>query len=102
MHGDVEPSSDNLLSGRVSGRAPKPSRSRVDDDSDDETFRGFQIRFLGFSVEEVFMGERATSGEPYGPHTMCWRTGGTRTAMWCGGLVAPSFSSSDFVYVTVK
>ena len=34
------------------------------------------------------MGEGATSVEACGPHTMWWRTGGTRAAMWCGGLVA--------------
>ena len=88
-HGDVEPSGDDLPSGRVTGRALEPFRSRVDDDSGDGTFRGFLIGYLGFSVEEVFMGERATSGEPYGPHTMSLRGRGTRAATWCGSLVAP-------------
>ena len=67
-HGDVELSRDDLPSGRVPGKAPEPSRSRVDDG--DGTFHGFLIGYLGFSVEDVFMGERATSGEPCGPHTM--------------------------------
>ena len=52
-HGDVEPSGDDLLSDRVPGRAPEPSRSRVDDDGGDETFRGFLIGCLGFSVNEA-------------------------------------------------
>ena len=45
------------------GRAQKPSRSRVDDDGGDGTFRGIVIGYLGFSPEEVFMGEGATSVE---------------------------------------
>ena len=72
-HDDVEPSGDDLPSGGVSGRAPKPSQSRVDDDDRDGTFHGFLIRYLGFSLEEIFMGEWAASGEPCGPHTMWWR-----------------------------
>ena len=39
-HGDVEPSGDDLPSDRVPGRAPEPSRSRVDDDGSDGTIRG--------------------------------------------------------------
>ena len=42
-HGDVDPSGDNLPSGRVPGRAPEPSRSRVDDDGGDGTFRAILI-----------------------------------------------------------
>ena len=53
MHGDVEPSGDDLLSGRLPGRAPEPSQSRVDDDSGDGTFRGFLIGYLRFSDEEA-------------------------------------------------
>ena len=79
------------------GRAPEPSRVRVDDDGGDKKFRGFLIGYLRFSVEEVYIRERATSRGVCGPHTMCWRVGGrTRAARWCGGLVAPlrlSFSS---------
>ena len=52
-HGDVEPSGDDLASGRESGRAPEPSRSRIDDDHGDGTFRGFLIGSLGFSVNEA-------------------------------------------------
>ena len=88
MHGDVEPFGDELAFGRVSGRAPEPSRSRLDDDSSDKTFCGIMIGYLGFSFEEVYMGEGATSVEARGPHTTWRRTGGgTHTATWCGGLV---------------
>ena len=52
-HGDVEPSGDDLPSGRVPGRAPEPSRSRVDYDGSDGTFHGFLIGCLGFSVNEA-------------------------------------------------
>ena len=52
-HSDVEPSGDDLPSGRMPGRAPEPSRSRVDDDGGDETFHGFLIGCLGFSVNEA-------------------------------------------------
>ena len=83
-HGDVEPSGDDLLSGRVPGRGPEPSRSRVDDDGGDGTFRGIMIGYLGFSIEEVYIGERATSGGACGPHTMCWRARGDprRQVVW--------------------
>ena len=102
-HGDVEPSGDDIPSGRVSGRAPEHSRSRVDDDGGDRTFHGFMIGSLGFSFEEVFMGKRATLGEPCGPHTMWWRDRG-RLVPPCGveALWLSSFSPSDSVYVTGK
>ena len=71
------------------GRAPEPSRSRVDDDGGDGTFRGIRIRYLGFSGGEVYMGEGLTPGEAYGPHTTSSRAGrwGHATRL-CGGLVA--------------
>ena len=47
-HGGVEPSGDDLPSGRVPGRDSEPSRARVDNDGDDETFRGFLIGYLVF------------------------------------------------------
>ena len=75
---------------------------RVDDDGDDGTFHGCLIGYLGFSIEEVFMGERATSGEPYGPHTMSLRGRGPAPPHGVGAPWLPSFSSSDSVYVTVK
>ena len=89
-HGDVKPSGDDLPSGRVPGRALEPSRSRVDDNGGDGTFRGIMIGYLGFSDEGVYMGGGLTPGEPCGPHTTCWHAGGwTRTARWCGGSTAP-------------
>ena len=90
MHGDVEPSGYDLPSSRVPGRAQEPSRSRVDDAGDNGTFRGCLIGYLGFSDEEVFMGEGLTPGEARGPHTtsLCAR-GGTRAARWCGSPMAP-------------
>ena len=82
-HGDVEPSGDDLPASRVPGRASEPSRSRVDDGGGDGTFRGILIGCLGFSCEEVFMGERARSVEAQGLNTT-WRHagGGTRAATW--------------------
>ena len=71
------------------GTAQEPYRSRVDDESGDGTFRGIMIGYLGFSDEEVYMGERLTPGEACGPHTTSLRTGGgTRAARWCGGSTA--------------
>ena len=57
------------------GRAPEPSRSRVDDDGGDRTFRGFLIGYVGFSVNEVFMGEGRPRERPVGP-TPCAHTPG--------------------------
>ena len=37
-HGDVEPSGDDIPSGRVPVRASQPSRSRVDDNGGSGTF----------------------------------------------------------------
>ena len=48
-HGDIESSGDNLPSDRVPGRAPEPSRSRVDDDGGEGTFHGIMIKYLGLS-----------------------------------------------------
>ena len=71
------------------GRALEPSQSRVDDGSSDETFPGFLIGYLGFSREEIIMGEGATSMETRGPHATWWRAGGgTHATTWCGRLVA--------------
>ena len=39
-HGGVEASGDDLPSGRVPGRASELSRSEIDDDGRDGTFRG--------------------------------------------------------------
>ena len=101
MHGDVEPSGDDLPSSRVLGRTPEPSRSRVDDDGGDGTFLGIMIGYLGFSDEGVYMGGGLTPGEPCGPHTTSPRTRRwTRAARWCGGSTTPSVSPSVSMYVT--
>ena len=71
----MEPSGGNLPSGRVPGRAPEPSRSRVDDDGSDKTFRGILIGCLGFSVNEVFMGEGLTQERHVGPTHLLARRG---------------------------
>ena len=48
------------------------------------------IRYLGFSIEEVYMGEGVTLGVPCGPHTTSSRAGRWgRATRWCWGLVAP-------------
>ena len=48
------------------------------------------IGYLGFSVEEVYMGKGVTSGEACGPHTTCSRAGRWgHAARLCGSLVAP-------------
>ena len=81
------------------GRALDPSRSRVDDDGRDGTFRGNMIRYLGSSPEEVYMGEGATSVEACGPHTTWWCVGGGGTVP-PHGVVAP-LPSSDSPLVSV-
>ena len=37
------------LSGRVPGRGSEPSRARVDDGGISGSFRGYLLRYLGFS-----------------------------------------------------
>ena len=89
-HGDVEPSDDDLPSGRVPRRAPEPFQSRVDYDGGDGTFHGIMIGYLGFSDEGAYMGGGLTLGEPCGPHTTSPHAGRwTRAARWCGGTTAP-------------
>ena len=103
MHGDVEPSGDDLLSGRVPRRTPEPSRSRIDDDGDDRTFHGIMIGCLGFSDEGVYMGGRLTPGSPVGPTSPPGMPG--VGPVLPGGVGAPkpsSVSPSVSVYVTVK
>ena len=100
-HCDVEPSSDDLPSSRVLGRAQEPSRSRVDDDGGDRTFHGIMIGYLGFSEEGVYMGEGLTPGEPCGPHTTSWRArGGPAPPGGVGAPQPPSVSPPVSVYVT--
>ena len=83
------------------GRAPEPSQSRVDDDGGDGTFRGIMIGYLGFSVEEVYMGEGVTPGSHVGP-TPPPRAPGVGPVL-LGGVGAswlPSVSPSVSVYMT--
>jgi hypothetical protein len=49
------------LSGRVPGRASRPSRSRVDDGGGSRCVSGKLIGSLGFSRRGVFIGEGAAS-----------------------------------------
>ena len=86
----------------MSERAPEPSRSKIDDDGGDGTFRGFLIGYLGFSIEEVYIGERATLRGACGRHTMCWRTGGPAPPSGVGTSWPSSISPLDSVYVTGK
>ena len=100
-HGDVEPSGDDLPSGRVPGRAPEPSRSRVNDDDGDGNFRGILFGYLGFSIEELYMGEGLTRGRPVGPTPPPRAPGGGAAPP--GGVGAswlPSISPSVSVHVT--
>ena len=85
------------------GRALEPSRSRVDDDSGDGTFRGIMIGYLGFSVEEVYMGEGLTPGRPVGPTQPPRALGGGAAPPGCvGASWLPFVSPSVSVYVTGK
>jgi hypothetical protein len=72
------------LSGRVPGRASRPSQSRVDDGG------GLQYVFwkidwgLGFSRRGDYIGGRAASGGGLGSPTTWWRGQGLgRTTPWC-------------------
>ena len=56
------------LSGRVSGRASEPSRTRVDDGGGYGTFSGWRLGYLEFSGRRHYIGERAASGGTRGGH----------------------------------
>ena len=56
------------LSGRVPGGASEPSRTRVNDDGGYGTFRGWRLRYLGFSGRRHYIGKRAASGGTQGGH----------------------------------
>jgi hypothetical protein len=62
------------LSGRVSGIASEPSRTRVDDGGGYKTFHGWRLGCLGFSQECEFIGGRARSVDAQGAHTMGQRS----------------------------
>ena len=68
-HGDVEASGDDLPSDRVPGRALEPSRSRVDDDGGDGTFRGFLIGVLRVFCRRGISGRKGNlGGAMWAPH----------------------------------
>jgi hypothetical protein len=73
------------LSGRVSGRASGPSRSRVDDGGGSRCVSRKLIRSLGFSRRGVFIGEGAALGVGQGGLTHRARgPGAGHVALWCG------------------
>jgi hypothetical protein len=63
------------LSGRVPGRASKPSRSWVDDGGGSQYVSGKVIGSLGFSRRGVFIGEEAASEVDQGDHHRAARPG---------------------------
>ena len=77
------------LSGRASGRASEPSRTRVDDDGIYGNFHGWRLGYLGLSRGRQFIGGRAMSVGAYGPHTTWWRDQGGRADLWCGRPTSP-------------
>ena len=91
------------LSGRVSGRASEPSRTRVDDGSGYGTFRGWRLGYLGFSGRRHYIAERAVSGGTRGGHATPGTAGGG--AAPSPGVAASSVASVsplDTVYVSGK
>jgi hypothetical protein len=78
------------LSGRVPGRASRPSQSRIDD--------GGGLQYVSWKIDHVFrvfcrgeyIGRRATSGGgPSGPTTWWCDHGLARTTPWCGWRLVP-------------
>jgi hypothetical protein len=70
------------FSGRVPGRASRPSRSRVDDGSGSRCVSGKVIGCLGFSRRGVFIGEGAASEVGQVALTTGWRGPGPGRAPW--------------------
>jgi hypothetical protein len=87
------------LSGRVPGRAPEPSRSRVCDSGGYGTFRGWRIGYSWFSRYVVFIGKRAESEGGQGAHTTPRR----RLVVGCAGpsvvALGPHSGSSSVLLV---
>jgi hypothetical protein len=78
------------LSGRVPGRAFRPSRSRVNDGGGSRCVSEKLIRSLSFSRRGVFIGEGAAPEVDRGGLTHRRRGQGLgRAALLCGRLVAP-------------
>jgi hypothetical protein len=79
-----------LLSGRVPGRASRPSRSRVDDGGGLHYVSWKLIGALGFPHRGEYVGGRAASEGGPGAHTIARRGQGVARAMaWCGCPLAP-------------
>jgi hypothetical protein len=79
-----------LLSGRVPGGTPEPSRSRVDNGGRGGTFRGFLITPRRITPRGVYIGERVALGGSQGGHTLGRHgLGPGRAALWCGAHLAP-------------
>ena len=87
------------LSGRVTGRASEPSRTRVDDGSGYGTFRGWRLGSLGFSRGNQYIGGRAMSVGARGAHTL-WRRVQVAHPPGVAASSAHFVSTSDSVYVT--
>jgi hypothetical protein len=78
------------LSGRVPGRASRPSRSRVDDGGGLEYVSRKIDRVFRFSRRGEYIGRRAMSvGGPGGPTTWWCGPRAGCTTLWCGWPLAP-------------
>jgi hypothetical protein len=79
-----------LLSGRVPGRASRPSRSRNDDDGGLQYVLWKRVRPLrGFSLKGIYRRKGDIRGGP-GVHTTWWcGQGVARATLWCGCPLAP-------------
>jgi hypothetical protein len=81
-------SGGDSLSGRVPGRASRPSQSQVDDGGGSRYVSRKVIGCLGFSRRGVFIGEGAASEVDQGAHTIgrhgpgASRTPGGVAALW--------------------
>jgi hypothetical protein len=76
------------LSDRVPRRASEPSRTRVNDGSGYENFRGWRLGCLGFSRGCEYIGGRARSVGTRGAHTIGQRGQVASATTRCGRLVA--------------
>jgi hypothetical protein len=91
------------LSGRVSGRASRPSRSRVDDGGESQCVFRKVIGYLDFSRREVFIGEGASSGVDRGDLTCRGRDQGPGPdALLCGAVMAPFYLLFGSLEASVK
>jgi hypothetical protein len=78
------------LSGRVPGRASKPSRSHAMMAAAYNMFHGKLIGSFRFCCRGEYIGGRAASGSGPVAHTRPWCSLGVARAVgWCGRLLAP-------------